>query len=152
MGMTKEYFIGNDALPKMGRVKTGNTPKASPKPSALPKLDLNDVNSDYYYEYDSLSGSEYSGTEYDLHSQPTTARTTSTIDTKSEDSETATDTEGEEIHYRGHRKFRYDDRRNLSKYCEIGPRLSESEHDSFIEITIAAIFCIFAILVFSDHF
>ena len=54
--------------------KTGNTPKASPKPSALPKLDLNDVNSDYYYEYDSLSGSEYSGTEYDLHSQPTTAR------------------------------------------------------------------------------
>ena len=52
----------------------------------------------------------------------------------------------------GHRKFRYDDRRNLLKYCEIGPRLSESEHDSFIEITIAAIFCIFAILVFSDHF
>ena len=54
--------------------ESGNTPRASPKPSALPKLDLEELNSDYYYEYDSLSGSEYSGTEYDLHSQPTTAR------------------------------------------------------------------------------
>ena len=53
--MTERYVIGHDALPKMGRIKTGLTGRN------VPKLNLNEIESDYTSSESPRTESEYSG-------------------------------------------------------------------------------------------
>ena len=53
--MTEKYVIGHDAMPKMGRIKTGFTARD------IPKLNLNSMDSEYYTTESPRTDSEYSG-------------------------------------------------------------------------------------------
>lgn len=54
--MNKEYFVGHDAMPKLGRVKTGQTARSR----SIPKLDLDPLQSSEYTT-ESVTETEYSG-------------------------------------------------------------------------------------------
>ena len=54
--MNKEFFVGYDAMPKLGRVKTGETERSR----SIPKLDLDPLQSSEYTT-ESVTETEYSG-------------------------------------------------------------------------------------------
>merc|ERR1719378_1789433 len=120
-------------MPKLGRVKTGNTPKP-------PKINLSGLKSDS--EYIQMRRSDLSETS--------TSEQTSTYSDESSFESLPRDQSTPEPCPTGRiSTVPYDDRQRLERLCGI---LGQPRNDDLIEYTLIVIFAIFAYLIFSGHF
>merc|ERR1712128_45222 len=137
LNMENNYFVGHDAMPRLGRVKSGHTPRP-------PKINSSGLSSET--EYINLHRrSDMS--ETDVSTSEPTSTITDSITVSSFESLPPCDQstpEPERI-----RTVRYDDRRRLERLCGI---LTKSSNEDLIEYTLIAIFSIFAYLIFTGHF
>lgn len=143
----EEFYIGYDAMPKLGRVKTGNTPTSRPPPldfSKLQRVTTSDESKDEESEYEHLDHMR----ESDSYSSSAGLSEESSITSSSflSEADDVRHSTPAPSHMSG---IKYDDRRRVEQICGIQKR---SSNEDIAEMILIIIFAIFAFLVFSDHF